>query len=189
MKRASRRRELDCVGQQRQQRTAHLSAVDPDENGSLRQINLQRQPHLPAQLVRALGQTVQKIGQVGLFQRQRQPPVLHIAQIGQILRCPQQLIAGAVEHGQILLHSRILCFGKKREKCSGYGQQRRQRRGDRLRGAAERGKFVARILRRQEQQQRIVQRLRIGADADAAGHHGQHGRACVKHFRQCRVLR
>lgn len=74
MKRASRRRELDCVGQQRQQRTAHLSAVDPDENGSLRQINLQRQPHLPAQLVRALGQTVQKIGQVGLFQRQRQPP-------------------------------------------------------------------------------------------------------------------
>ena len=99
------------------------------------------------------------------------------------------LVFIADENGQILLHSRILCFGKKREKCSGYGQQRRQRRGDRLRGAAERGKFVARILRRQEQQQRIFQRLRIGADADAAGHHGQHGRACVQHFRQCRVLR
>ena len=109
---------------------AHLSAVNPDENRRLRQINLQRSACLPAQIICVLRQFLQKINQISLFQRQRQPTALDKTQISQIFRCAQQLVAGAVEHGQVLLHRRVLGLGKKREKRFRYGQQRCQRCGD-----------------------------------------------------------
>ena len=127
---AVRRGKFDCVGQQRQQCPAHLSAVNPDENRRLRQINLQRSACLPAQIICVLRQFLQKINQISLFQRQRQPTALDKTQISQIFRCAQQLVAGAVEHGQVLLHRRVLGLGKKREKRFRYGQQRCQRCGD-----------------------------------------------------------
>lgn len=69
---ALRSGKFNRVGQQCQQCPPHLPPVDPDKDGGLRQIGLQRPAYLTAQLACPLRQSVQKIGQIGFFQRQRQ---------------------------------------------------------------------------------------------------------------------
>ena len=132
-------------------------------------------PARPAgRITRGLRKIVEKIGQIGLFHRQRQPPAQRGAQVAKILARAQQLIARPAEHRQIPLQDRILHVRQKRENGPGSGQKRRQRGGDGLCGAGKRTGAGVVVADGQKQQQGPLQRLHLRGHVAAAQPQRQH---------------